>query len=72
MDENRTEPKTRGQRSQSPLQRAESYELALEGSTSKPPIEPGEPQGILKKSQTYEVTAEPLADGDTEASAKKG
>ena len=69
--EPRTELKTR-ERSQSPLQRAESYELALEGSTSKPPIEPGEPHGILKKSQTYEVTAEPLPDGDSEATDNKG
>ena len=65
------EPRRR-ERSQSPLQRAESYELALEGSTSKPPIEPGEPHGILKKSQTYEVTAESLPDGDSEATDKKG
>ena len=66
-----TEPRTR-ERSQSPLQRTESYELALDGSTSKPPIEPSEPHGILKKSQMYEVTAEPLPDGDAEATDIKG
>ena len=78
MDENRAEPKAR-ERSQSPLQRAESYEMALDGSTSKPPIiiEPGEPRDVLRKSQPYttapnEVTAEPLPVGDTEAMDKKG
>ena len=61
-----TESRTR-ERSQSPVQRMESYELAMEESTSKPPIEPGEPHGILKN-----VTAEPLPDGDAEATDKKG
>ena len=71
MDESSTEPRSR-ERSQSPVQRTESHELAQDGSASKPPTEPGEPHGILKKGQAYEVTAESLTNGDTEATDVNG
>ena len=62
-------PEPTWERSQSPLQRTESYKLTLEESTSKRPIESGKPHGIFKNDQTYEMTAEPLPDGDAD---KKG